>query len=83
MNKLEIISPGEILKEEFLDPLSLGINEFSKKIKVHPSRISNIINKKRAITAEIALRLNIAFGTTADFWLNLQKNYELRQKLIL
>ena len=72
------ISPGEILKEDFLEPLSISINKLSRDISVPPNRISEIVNGKRAITADTALRLQRYFGIEANFWLNLQNEYDLR-----
>jgi antitoxin HigA-1 len=71
------IHPGEILKEEFMRPLSLSANALARAVRVPPNRISAIVNGERALTADTALRLAKAFGTTAEFWLNLQKQYEL------
>jgi addiction module HigA family antidote len=72
------IHPGEILKEEFLEPLNLSANRLASLLKVTPARIYEIIAEKRGITAETALRLATAFGTTAQFWLNLQMAYDIR-----
>ena len=75
--KIEPIHPGEILKEEFMIPYKLSQNALSKAIKVAPRRINEIVNSKRGISADTALRLSKYFGTTAEFWLNLQLKYEL------
>lgn len=75
---LDPISPGEILKEDFLEPLGISINKLSRDISVPPNRISEIVNGKRAITADTALRLQRYFGIEANFWLNLQNEYDLR-----
>ena len=75
---LDPISPGEILKEDFLKPLGISINKLSRDISVPPNRISEIVNGKRAITADTALRLQRYFGIEANFWLNLQNEYDLR-----
>jgi addiction module HigA family antidote len=75
---LEPISPGEILREDFLEPLGISINKLSRDISVPPNRISEIVNGKRAITADTALRLQRYFGIEAQFWLNLQNEYDLR-----
>ena len=77
------ITPGEILKEEFLDPLGISAYRLAKRVNIPQSRISGIINGTRRITADTAMRLAKAFGTTPQFWLNLQMRYELdvlRQK---
>lgn len=71
------VPPGEILKEEFLDPLSLSSYALAKELHVPTNRITGIVNGERAITAETALRLSRYFGTTPDFWMNLQTHYDL------
>ena len=71
------VHPGEILKEEFMVPLGLSANGLARAVRVPPNRISAIVNGERGLTADTALRLSRAFGTTAEFWLNLQKQYEL------
>lgn len=76
---LETISPGEILLEEFLKPNNISQEQLSRDIDVPKSRISAIVNAERGITADTALRLSAYFGTSAEFWLNLQAEYELRQ----
>lgn len=75
---LDPIHPGEILLEEFLKPLHISINRLAREIGVPPGRISTIVNGKRAITADTALRLAAFFGTTPELWLNLQADYDLR-----
>ena len=77
-NVLEPINPGEILREDFLEPLGISINRLSRDISVPPNRISEIVNGKRSITADTALRLQRYFGIEAQFWLNLQTEYDLR-----
>lgn len=71
------VHPGEILKEEFMTPLGLSANGLARAVRVPPNRISAIVNGAWGLTADTALRLSKAFGTTAEFWLNLQKQYEL------
>ena len=71
------ITPGEILKEEFLDPLGISAYRLAKRVNIPQSRVSGIINGTRRITADTAMRLAKAFGTTPQFWLNLQMRYEL------
>ena len=71
------IHPGEILLEEFLEPLTLSQYRLAKDISVSPRRINEIVHGKRAITADTALRLARYFGTTDRFWLNLQTRYDL------
>jgi len=75
---LEPIHPGEILREEFLKPMGISINRLAREIMVPPGRISEIVNGKRGITADTALRLARAFGTSPDVWLGLQAEYDLR-----
>ena len=77
-NSLEPIHPGEILREDFLEPLDISINRLSRDLSVPPNRISEIVNGKRAITADTALRLERYFGIEAQFWLNLQTEFDLR-----
>jgi addiction module HigA family antidote len=71
------IHPGELLLEEFLEPLGLSQYRVAKDISVPPRRINEIVHGKRAITADTALRLARYFGTTDRFWLNLQSRYDL------
>ncbi|MCH7539782.1 MAG: HigA family addiction module antidote protein [Proteobacteria bacterium] len=71
------IHPGEILLEEFLKPMELSQYRLAKSIHVPPRRINEIVQRKRAISADTALRLGRYFGTTAAFWLNLQARYDL------
>lgn len=73
------IHPGEILKEEFLLPMNLSAYRLAKEINIPQTRISEIIHGKRSITADTALRLSKFFGTTAEFWLNLQNLYDLEE----
>jgi addiction module HigA family antidote len=75
---LEPIHPGEILREEFMKPLGVSINKLARGIDVPPGRISEIVNGKRAVTANTALRLGRYFGVSPEIWLNLQADYELR-----
>ena len=71
------VTPGEILREEFMEPLGLSANALAKALHVPPNRITSILNGTRSITADTALRLARYFTTTPQSWLNLQKNYEL------
>ncbi len=73
------IHPGEILKEEFLSPMNLTAYKLAKSIGVQQTRISQILNEKRSITADTAIRLSKFFGTTEEFWMNLQREYDLRK----
>lgn len=75
---LDPIPPGEILLEEFMRPSGVSINRLARDIGVPPNRISGIVNGKRSITADTALRLGKYFGTSAETWLDLQFDYDLR-----
>lgn len=75
--KLAPVHPGEILLEDFLKPLELSQYRLAKGLAVPPRRINEIVLRKRAVTADTALRLARFFGTSARFWLNLQTAYEL------
>ncbi len=75
---LEPIHQGEILLEEFMKPMEISINRLARDIAVPPGRISAIVNGKRAITADTALRLSRYFGTSPEVWIGLQADYELR-----
>lgn len=77
-NTLEPITPGEILQEEFLGPLAISQNKLARDLDVPVGRISEIIRGKRAITTDTALRLAIYFGTTPEFWINLQTHHDLK-----
>lgn len=77
MTTIAPIHPGEILQEEFLEPLELSQNALAKAIHVSARRINEIAHGKRAITADTALRLSLFFGTSADFWMHLQSKYDL------
>jgi addiction module HigA family antidote len=78
-NRLPNIHPGEILLLEFLEPLDITPYRLSKDIGVAQTRISEILAEKRSITADTAIRLSRYFGNSAQFWLNLQTQYDLRQ----
>jgi addiction module HigA family antidote len=75
---LDPITPGEILREDFMEPMGLSINRLARDLVVPPNRISAIVNGKRAITADTALRLQRYFKIDAQFWLNLQSEHDLR-----
>jgi addiction module HigA family antidote len=77
MKKITPIHAGEILLEEFMQPYELSQNALAKALRVTPRRINEIVNKKRAITADTALRLAKFFGNSAEFWMNLQNRYDL------
>lgn len=76
--KLDPITPGEILSEEFMKPLGLSQNRLARDIDVPVGRISEIVRGKRAITADTALRLGKYFGVSPELWLNLQMDFDLR-----
>jgi len=75
---LEPIHPGEILFEEFMQPMGISINRLAREVHVSPGRISAIVNGKRAITADTALRLGKYLGTSSDLWIGLQGEFDLR-----
>lgn len=77
MNKLNPTHPGEILNEEFLKPLGISQYRLAKDINVAPIRINEIVHGKRSVSADTALRLSKYFGTSAEFWLNLQARFDL------
>jgi addiction module HigA family antidote len=77
-DKIPPVHPGEVLHEDYLIPMGISQNQLALSMRVPPNRISEIIQGKRAITAETALRLARAIGTSPDFWLNLQMYYDLR-----
>lgn len=76
--KLTPISPGEVLAEEFMAPLELSQNKLARDLDVPVGRINDIIKGRRAITTDTALRLGIYFGTSPEFWVNLQSRYDLK-----
>ena len=77
MRKIPTIHPGEILLEEFLNPMNISQNQLGRDLGVSPRRINEIIHGKRRITADTALRLSAYFGNSASFWLGLQMDYDL------
>ena len=79
MIKLKNVHPGEVLLEEFLVPMALSQNAVARAIGVPPRRINEIVLGKRGITADTALRLAKAFGTSEAFWLGLQADYDLEE----
>ena len=78
--KLAPIHPGEVLMEEFLNPMGISQYRLAKEINVSPRRINEIAHGTRAITADTALRLSRYFGTSERFWLNLQTRYDLEME---
>ncbi len=84
-NKMRPIHPGEILREDFLLPLGMSVNALALALHVPATRLHAIVNERRAVTPDTALRLARYFGGDADSWLNLQSAYNLRsakQKLL-
>lgn len=79
MRKLPNIHPGEVLEEEFLKPMKISAYRLAKETKIPQTRISEIIKSRRRITADTALRLARFFGTTPQFWLGLQNDYDLEE----
>ena len=77
--RLHNVHPGEVLDQEFLQPLALSQNALARAVAVPPRRINEIVLGKRAVTADTALRLARAFGTSAEFWMNLQASYDLEE----
>ena len=77
MSKMAPIHPGEMLREEFMEPMGLSSNALAMAIQVPATRISEIVNKRRGISGDTALRLGRYFRMTAEFWMNLQSHYEL------
>jgi addiction module HigA family antidote len=80
VKRLPNIHPGEILLEEFLKPLNITGYRLSKETHMPATRVSDIIRKKRGITADTAMRLSRYFGNSPDFWLGLQAEFELREE---
>jgi addiction module HigA family antidote len=76
--RLEEIHPGEILLEDFMRPMGISARQLASDIDVSPSRVSEIVNGQRPITADTALRLGMFFRMEPRFWLNLQAEYDLR-----
>jgi addiction module HigA family antidote len=72
------VTPGEMLKEEFLAAYGLSQNQLARAVGVSPNRIAEIVNNRRGITADTALRLALYFGNSPEFWMNLQSNYDLK-----
>lgn len=77
--KMPPIHPGKILLEEFLEPMGITQYRLAKDMSVPPRRVNEIVRRKRAITADTALRLGIFFDMSPQFWMNLQSRYELEK----
>ena len=71
------VHPGEILREEFLDPLSISASELARRLAVEVEEVRDVLDGSRRITAELALRLGRLFSTSAELWLGLQQRYDL------
>lgn len=80
MERLANIHPGEVLKEEFLDPMKISAYRLSKDTGIPQTRVSEIIHGRRRVTADTALRLGKYFGTSARFWLGLQNDFDLEEE---
>ena len=76
---LNPIHPGEILLEEFMKPLEISINRLARDLNVPPNRIHGIVHGTRSMTADTALRLGVYFGVSAETWLGLQLEYDIRR----
>ena len=77
-NEFAPVTPGDILKEEFLVEYGLSQNQLARVIGISPNRIADIVHHRRRITADTAIRLSLYFGNSAEFWMNLQSNYDLK-----
>src|SRR2546422_7441132 len=77
-NEFAPVTPGEMLKEEFLAEYGLSQNQLAKAVGISPNRIAEIVNNRRRITADTALRLGLYFGNSPEFWMNLQTHYDLK-----
>ncbi len=73
--------PGEVLREEFLIPFGMSARALARELDVPPNRVTSIVNEERDVTADTAIRLARFFGTSAEFWLGLQKDYDLAKAL--
>ncbi len=79
MKKLRNIHPGEVLKEEFLDPFEMSQNFLAREISVPPRRINEIVLGRRGVSADTAVRLARYFGTSESFWMGLQADYDIEE----
>jgi len=78
MNKMRPIHPGEVLREEFLEPLEMSAHALAQALRVPAPRVNDLVRERRSVTPDTALRLARYFGTTPQFWLNLQASYDLK-----
>jgi antitoxin HigA-1 len=81
MERLPNIHPGEVLKEEFLDPMGISAYRLAKDISIPQTRVADIVHGRRRVTADTALRLGKYFGVSARFWLGLQDDYDLEEEM--
>jgi addiction module HigA family antidote len=77
-SEFALVTPGAMLKDEFLAEYGLSQNELARAIGISPNRITEIVNNRRRITADTAVRLGLYFGNSAEFWLNLQSHHDLK-----
>ena len=77
MRTENLIHPGEILREEFMIPMGISQNKLAIELRIPVTRVGDIVNERRSITADTAVRLGVFFGTGPEFWTNLQSNYDL------
>src|SRR5438270_13209827 len=77
-DEFAVVTPGELLKDEFLAEYGLSQNQLAKAIGISPNRIAEIVNNRRRITADTAIRLGLYFGNSPEFWINLQSHYDLK-----
>jgi len=82
MDRIPDVTPGEILREEFLKPMNISAYRLAKDTNMPATRISEILKGRRRITADTALRLSKYFGNSADFWLGIQDEYDLRKERV-
>ena len=78
MNNMRAIHPGEIIREEYLEPLGMSANALATALRVSAPRINDVVREKRGVSVDTALRLARYFNTTAQFWMNLQTSYDLK-----
>ncbi len=76
-NGMRPIHPGEILREEFLVALDMSVNALARELRVDATRMNDIVRERRRVTSDTAMRLSQFFGTTPEFWMNLQRDYDL------
>ena len=77
-NGMRPIHPGEILREEFLAPLDMSVNALARELRVDATRMNDIVRERRRVTSDTAMRLSRFFGMSAEFWMNLQRDFDLK-----